>query len=371
LYFEGREFIWPEPPPFDEAAAAGGEGEGGAEGSVVATFTGAEGAANDTVAKEATEAPRPQYFMPNVDKPKKLGKDRRLQPGWDKGEPVLWRMKWDDAIEPHGGWTYVQPGTGGHNRFGDFCPEFSQREDPLTMTTKHDDIMLCFERYDVDDSGEIDEDELRQLLVKELAIPVTDESVAQAMSEMDVDGDGAVVPEELLKWFARQSHMDHSHSVRAKELELKARRAVRNVGRTILAKIIPSEQQRLENKRKKEEASEARRMKLLRLGASGPLLALINAGYVAEVLRPARRACTTFSRCAPRCALILSSVCRFLTHVPYACSLAPLLPSSTRTLCTYTGTTRPSRPNRLYSTLRTKPHSVHGKRSRRRARRPA
>lgn len=269
LYFEGREFVWPEPPPFDEVAAGGdGDGEGdGADGVVVA--------------EEATAEPRPEYFMPNVDKPKKLGKDRRLQPGWDNGEPVLWRMKWDDAIDPHGGWTYVQPGTGGHNRFGDFCPEFSQREDPVTMTTKHDDIMHCFVRYDVDDSGEIDEDELRQLLVKELAIPVTDESLAQAMSEMDVDGDGAVVPEELLKWFARQSHMDHSHSVRAKELELLARRAVRNVGRTILAKIIPSEQQRLENKRKKEEASEARRMKLLRLGTSGPLLALINAGYVA------------------------------------------------------------------------------------------
>ena len=224
LYFEGREFIWPLPPSDDddeeetdfETTDADSMSQSGSRPNTADSRPGTAGSRPGTAGSAASSASalaladadaegdapvKAKYFLPNVSLPPRLGVDRRLQPGWDNGESILWRMKWVDSIP---GWTYEQIHTGGHNKYGDWCPPFAQREDPMTMDVKRREIMKCFRRYDVDDSGEIDEDELRLLLVKELAIPVTEESLAQAMKEMDTSGDGAIEPDELLKWFARQ-----------------------------------------------------------------------------------------------------------------------------------------------------------------------
>ena len=56
--------------------------------------------------------------------------------------------------------------------------------------------------------------------------------------------------------------MDLSRKAKAKTNELKTRRALRNVGRAILTKIIPTEEEKEASRLRKEIASEKRRMQV-------------------------------------------------------------------------------------------------------------
>ena len=73
--------------------------------------------------------------------------------------------------------------------------EMMQRyeNDPAAMD---DDIRLAFRAFDLDGNGQIDRDELKQVLEK-LGESLTDEEIAEMIAEADTNGDGVISYEEF------------------------------------------------------------------------------------------------------------------------------------------------------------------------------
>lgn len=77
-------------------------------------------------------------------------------------------------------------------------PEFIEmmqryENDPAAMD---DDIRLAFRAFDLDGNGQIDRDELKQVLEK-LGESLTDEEIAEMIAEADTNGDGVISYEEF------------------------------------------------------------------------------------------------------------------------------------------------------------------------------
>lgn len=122
------------------------------------------------------------------------------------------------------------------------------------MTPKQrtiEEVRDTFEIFDADGSGAIDIDELR-LLMKELAVPMTEEELVAAMKVMDIDGGGDVDFAEFLFWFDGTPKAE----VQALDEYKSQRRAMR------LAEV---EQQRAEGTPPKEEKPKGRIGKLMRM----------------------------------------------------------------------------------------------------------
>ena len=62
------------------------------------------------------------------------------------------------------------------------------------------EAMVAFELFDTDGSGQIDQDELTQML-KQLAIPMDEEGVAKLYKEIDTDGGGDIDFGEFIEWY--------------------------------------------------------------------------------------------------------------------------------------------------------------------------
>ncbi len=91
-------------------------------------------------------------------------------------------------------------------------------------------VKEAFDKYDEDDSGTMEIDELERLLEHELREPVEHEELQKAIQEMDADGNGVVDFEEFLDWFTSPEIRNRNVSLklRAMRFRLRVRARARN-----------------------------------------------------------------------------------------------------------------------------------------------
>ena len=63
-----------------------------------------------------------------------------------------------------------------------------------------EEVKPLFAKYDKDQSGNIDAEELNTLSA-ELGHPLNEEQLADAMKDLDIDGDGVISLDEFNRWF--------------------------------------------------------------------------------------------------------------------------------------------------------------------------
>ena len=85
------------------------------------------------------------------------------------------------------------------------CNQAKTKKKILDDDPEEAEIRDLFNTIDEDGSGTLEDDEIAALAV-ELGCPMTDEDVAEAMSEMDTDGGGDVDWEEFLFWWQDQQN---------------------------------------------------------------------------------------------------------------------------------------------------------------------
>jgi len=104
-------------------------------------------------------------------------------------------------------------------------------------------IKEAFEKYDVDNSGALDSNELLNFLRNEICEPVTDREATDAITAMDQDGNGLIEYNELLNWFVALSKEDGRDSKRMRllRINLQAKRRARLLKNQLHDKV-PQEQ---------------------------------------------------------------------------------------------------------------------------------
>ena len=73
------------------------------------------------------------------------------------------------------------------------------------LDSMRDVVKKAFERYDVDNSGSIDINEVSEMMREELHEPIDGADLEEYMAEMDKDGNGVIDFEEFLDWFTSDS----------------------------------------------------------------------------------------------------------------------------------------------------------------------
>jgi len=64
----------------------------------------------------------------------------------------------------------------------------------------NDDVVTSFKKFDKDNSGEIDKEELGELS-KSLGFPLNEEQLELALKDLDMNKDGVVDMEEFKRWY--------------------------------------------------------------------------------------------------------------------------------------------------------------------------
>merc|ERR1712093_500155 len=77
---------------------------------------------------------------------------------------------------------------------------------------KEPDLAKMWMEADDDQSGYVDEDELKGMFADQ-GLHLSDEETAQAMLDMDDSGDGACSYEELLEWLERKGLWDPNREI--------------------------------------------------------------------------------------------------------------------------------------------------------------
>ena len=65
-------------------------------------------------------------------------------------------------------------------------------------------VEKAFQRYDKDNSGSIDINEVSEMMREELHEPIDGQELEACMEEMDKDGNGVIDFEEFLDWFTSE-----------------------------------------------------------------------------------------------------------------------------------------------------------------------
>ena len=73
------------------------------------------------------------------------------------------------------------------------------------MDNMREVVKKAFERYDADNSGSIDINEVSEMMREELHEPIDGKDLEDCMAEMDKDGNGVIDFEEFLDWFTSDS----------------------------------------------------------------------------------------------------------------------------------------------------------------------
>lgn len=89
-------------------------------------------------------------------------------------------------------------------------PIFTNSSDNLTaeqevaLRRQLEDAERAWKCIDVDNSGTIDENEMK-LLMKSIGQTCNEEQIAQMMLELDLDGDGDITKDEFIRWIVKQN----------------------------------------------------------------------------------------------------------------------------------------------------------------------
>eukprot|EP00939_MAST-03C_sp_MAST-3C-sp1_P000182 g182.t1 len=96
-----------------------------------------------------------------------------------------------------------------------------------------------FDEYDKNDSGTIDRAELRDMLVSELCEPIAENELDDAMSILDLDGDGDVYFEEFVEWWVVEQIEQRSSSLKLGLLrsKLRANKRMREAMNVVKSKV--------------------------------------------------------------------------------------------------------------------------------------
>jgi hypothetical protein len=79
-----------------------------------------------------------------------------------------------------------------------------------------------FKKYDTDDSGSIEKDELAAMMA-ELGTSLTDEQVEAALKDLDMNGDGVVDFSEFASWYfsGMQPYSEHTRAINTVKTTMK------------------------------------------------------------------------------------------------------------------------------------------------------
>ncbi len=115
------------------------------------------------------------------------------------------------------------------------------------LDSMRDVVKKAFNRYDVDNSGSIDINEVSEMMREELHEPIDGADLEDCMAEMDKDGNGVIDFEEFLDWFTSDSAYGRQATrllklmrfrMRMQANTLKTARVVAKVGGKVLMKGI-------------------------------------------------------------------------------------------------------------------------------------
>ena len=73
-------------------------------------------------------------------------------------------------------------------------------ENPMTVEAVRDKVWAAFNKFDIDNSGTLERDEVAEMLAYELFEPVSEKELDVAMRDLDEDGNGHVEFQEFLLW---------------------------------------------------------------------------------------------------------------------------------------------------------------------------
>ena len=108
--------------------------------------------------------------------------------------------------------------------------------DPLYMKNVREEAQLAFEQYDGDGTGELESEEIKELLSSELCAPIRGKTLAGFMEEIDEDKSGTVDFEEFLMWYVKETDENGINSKWARSLPTKAMRAAYKTRKVTLIK---------------------------------------------------------------------------------------------------------------------------------------
>ena len=73
------------------------------------------------------------------------------------------------------------------------------------LDTHREEVRAVFDNFDLDGNGEMDTNELHNMLVNEMCIPMKKKDVAAIAKELDENGNGIIDFEEFLEWKRNRS----------------------------------------------------------------------------------------------------------------------------------------------------------------------
>ena len=72
------------------------------------------------------------------------------------------------------------------------------------LDTHREEVRAIFDNFDLDGNGEMDTNELHNMLVNEMCIPMKKKDVAAIAKELDENGNGIIDFEEFLEWYVME-----------------------------------------------------------------------------------------------------------------------------------------------------------------------
>ena len=126
--------------------------------------------------------------------------------------------------------------------------------DPLYKSNVRDEAQLAFESYDADGTGELEAEEIKELLTSELCAPIRGKTLQGFMDEIDEDRSGSVDFEEFLNWYVKETD---ENGVNAKWARSIPTRALKAAFKTRKVTIIKAKELAEKTKEKLAQAKDA------------------------------------------------------------------------------------------------------------------
>eukprot|EP00750_Incisomonas_marina_P024106 INCI5086.1.p1 GENE.INCI5086.1~~INCI5086.1.p1 ORF type:complete len:556 (+),score=132.68 INCI5086.1:275-1942(+) len=153
-------------------------------------------------------------------------------------------------------------------------------ENPMTVEAVRDKVWAAFNKFDIDNSGTLERDEVAEMLAYELFEPVSEKELDVAMRDLDEDGNGHVEFQEFLLWYVREMETDYRTSDKMSKLreKLKQEAAARKV-RKALATLGPTAEAQQKFKKGITAALDNAKKSIKMLGKDPVVFELTEEGY--------------------------------------------------------------------------------------------